>query len=83
MSVHSRLEALFRNVFHDEDLQLTDEMSSKDISGWDSVAHVNLMFTIEQEFGVQFVGNELAEMQSIGELKGFLERRTDRAQVEQ
>lgn len=74
MSIHQRLEELFRNVFHDQQLTLTDETSATDIPEWDSVAHINLMFTIEYEFSVQFAGNELAEMKSIRELKEYLAR---------
>ncbi|HSF24261.1 MAG TPA: acyl carrier protein [Blastocatellia bacterium] len=55
---------------------MTDETTAPDIRGWDSVAHINLMFSIEQAFGVQFTGNELAEFKNIGELKVFLARHT-------
>jgi acyl carrier protein len=72
MSLHERLEELFRQVFNDDELILTEETTSQDISGWDSVAHINLMFSIEQAFGVEFTGNELAEFQNIGELKRYL-----------
>jgi acyl carrier protein len=72
MTLHERLEELFREVFNDDELVLTDETTAADISGWDSVAHINLMFSIEQTFGVQFTGNQLAEFKSIGELKKFL-----------
>jgi acyl carrier protein len=75
MTLHERLEELFRGVFDDDDLTLTDETTADDISGWDSVAHINLMFSIERVFGVQFTGNELAEFKNIGELKEFLASR--------
>ena len=72
MEWHDRLEEVFRQVFDNETLGLTDEMTASDIEGWDSVAHINLMFGIEQAFGVRFKGNELADMKNIGELKQFL-----------
>ena len=72
MRLHERLEELFREVFNDDGLTLTDEMAAHDISGWDSVTHINLMFSIEEAFGVQFTGNQLAEFKNIGELKRFL-----------
>ena len=72
MVLQEQLEEVFRQVFDDENLKLTDAMTSYDIAGWDSVAHINLMFGIEQAFGVRFKGNELAEMKNIGELKQFL-----------
>jgi acyl carrier protein len=70
--VHERLEQVFRDVFNDDSLVLRDEMTSHDVAGWDSLAHMNLMFTIESAFGTQFIGNELAEFKDIGELKRYL-----------
>ncbi len=78
MTVHKRLEAIFQSVIDDE-LSLSDEMTAADIEGWDSVAHINLMFSIESEFGIQFPGNELAEFRNIGELKQFLLDRQEAA----
>jgi acyl carrier protein len=78
MALHEQLEELFREVFNDDGLMLTDDMSAHDIAGWDSVTHINLMFSIEQAFGVQFTGNELAEFKNIGELKRFLAVRARR-----
>jgi acyl carrier protein len=72
MELHERLVEVFRQVFDDDNLTLTDETTADDISEWDSVAHINLMFTIEQEFGVRFNGNELAELKNIGTLKTYL-----------
>lgn len=78
MTLHQRLEGVFRSVFNNDDLVLRDEMTSADVPGWDSLEHINLMFAIEEEFGVQFVGNELAELENIGALKRVLEERSRR-----
>jgi len=72
MALHERLEDVFRTVFHDDEITLSDTTTAADIKGWDSVAHINLMMCLEQTFGIQFIGNELAELKSIGELKGCL-----------
>ncbi len=72
---HQRLESVFREVLDQPELELRDEMSGSDIPGWDSFAHINAMFSIEQEFGVQFVGDEFARLDSIGELKEVLARK--------
>lgn len=72
MNLQQRLEEVFQEVFDDEQLVLTDATTARDIPAWDSVAHINLMFSIEQAFGVHFSGNELAEFKNIGELKAFL-----------
>ena len=79
MDMHQRLERVFKDTFNDESLALHDEMASQDTPGWDSIHHINLMFAIESSFGMQFVGNELAELENIGELKTLLEKRSSAA----
>ncbi|HEX2188972.1 MAG TPA: acyl carrier protein [Longimicrobiaceae bacterium] len=76
MTVHERLEEVFRSIFDDEEIVLADHTAAGDIPGWDSLAHINLMFSIEQEFGVQFAGNQFGEFRNVGELRRFLEDRT-------
>ncbi len=73
MPLHDELERLFRDVFGNEAIVLTDETTAHDIDEWDSLGHVNLMFSIEEHFGVRFEGNELAEFENVGALKQFLE----------
>jgi acyl carrier protein len=70
--LHDRLEQVFQAVFNDDELQLRDDMKLSEFAGWDSVGHINLMYSIEETFGVQFAGNELAEFKNIGELKNYL-----------
>ncbi len=72
MELHERLEEVFRQVFDNEHIKLADDTMAPDIEGWDSVTHINLMFGIEQAFGVRFSGDQLADMKNIGELKQFL-----------
>ena len=79
MTLHQRLEQVFRTVFGDDRLVLTDETTAADVPGWDSLEHINLMFSLEDEFGMQFVGNELAETANIGALKRLLEQRDRRS----
>ena len=79
MTLHERLEDIFRNVFNNDLLELTDGCSAQNVEGWDSVAHINLMFGIESAFGVQFPGNTFGEFRNVGELKAFLRQHGDYA----
>jgi acyl carrier protein len=73
--LHERLEEVFRDIFDDDTIVLSDRTITTDIDGWDSLSHINLMVSIEETFGVQFSGNELAEFENVGELKQFLASR--------
>lgn len=65
----TRFETVFREIFDNEDLILRDDMSAKDIDGWDSLAQINLIVAIESEFGIRFKSNELASLANVGALK--------------
>lgn len=73
MSVDERVQQIFRDVLDDAHLVLSDSTSAADIEEWDSLAHVTLMFSIEQEFGIQFAGEEFARLASVGELRQLIE----------
>ncbi len=72
MSLHESLERIFRDVFNDESLTLDDAMSADDREDWDSVAHLNLIFAIEEAFDVSFAGSEINKLRNVGDLKTLI-----------
>jgi len=78
-SVQERVQQVVREVLRDDDVVLTDETKASDVPGWDSLAHINIMFTLESEFGVQFDDDQLGSFRDIGELRRFLEQATSAA----
>jgi acyl carrier protein len=77
--LHERLQDVFRSLFDRNDLTLSPTLSASDIEGWDSIAHINLMFAIEQAFGVRFHGDEFSDARNVGELEALLLRKTHRS----
>ena len=67
-----KLSSIFKILFNLPDLELTDNLSAKDVPGWDSFNHVNLIINIEEEFGIQFTNDEVGGMQNVGNLKTLL-----------
>jgi acyl carrier protein len=70
--VEDRLYRILQVVLGVDPDQLNDETTAADVEGWDSLSHVTLMFSIEQEFGIQFVGNEFANLSDIGALRTLI-----------
>lgn len=68
MEIKERLQEIFRDVFDDEELEIRDDMSAKDIEDWDSLAQINLIIAIEKEFGVKFNLEEVSKLKNIGEM---------------
>ncbi len=67
--IHRCVEAIFRDIFRDENLTIHAETSAKDIDGWDSLAHISLIVAIEKKFSIKF---KLAELQDIGNVGDML-----------
>jgi acyl carrier protein len=63
-----RLQEIFRDVFDDEELIITEEMTATDIEDWDSLAQINLIVAIEKEFRIKFTLEEISELKNIGEM---------------
>jgi len=67
------LQEIFRQVFDDDGLIVTPDTSRLDVAEWDSVAHVKLILSLEEEFGVRFTEDEVSSIQTVGELLGAIE----------
>src|SRR5262245_15021236 len=74
-----RLQAVFREFFNDDSLELSDGMTFSDIRGWDSLAHVNLINALEAEFALKFGLREVMKMKSIGAIRRVLTGKTSAA----
>jgi acyl carrier protein len=77
----ARLTNIFRTLFNQDDLELRDNLTAKDVPGWDSFNHVNLIILIEEEFGVRFTTEEVSSMQQVGDLKKLLDQKLGEAKA--
>ena len=66
--VYERLQAVFRDVFDDRKIVLKDTTTAKDIMGWDSLAHINLIAAVEDEFDIKFSLQDVYNLKNVGEL---------------
>jgi acyl carrier protein len=71
----SQLEPIFRDVLDNSRLNLTRESNASNVAGWDSLAHINLISAIEQQFAISFTLGELQELKNVGEMIDLMERK--------
>lgn len=76
MELQDRLNQVFRRVFNDDDINITCEMTAADVSGWDSLSHINLIVAVENEFKITFTNKEVMSFGCIGDLLRCLEQKT-------
>ena len=67
---------IFRDVLDQPDLVLARESSGYTVDGWDSLAHINIVAAIEEQFGVRFALGELQDLKNVGEMVDLINRKT-------
>jgi acyl carrier protein len=66
--VVDRLNHLFRDVFDDDDISVTDKTAAPDIEGWDSLAHITLILGVEREFRMKMTAAEVGSLKNVGQM---------------
>ena len=65
--IREQLQEIFREVFEDDALVLTDELSADGVPNWDSLAHINMIISVEAKFKIKFATAEISAMKAPGQ----------------
>lgn len=68
MNTMNKLQEIFRDVFDDPNLLITETTSPDDIADWDSLQHINLIVSCETGFKMKFPLDKLVTMRTAKDL---------------
>ncbi|MEG2053375.1 MAG: acyl carrier protein [Oscillospiraceae bacterium] len=68
------VQEIFRDVFDDENLNITREMSAEDIEDWDSLEQINLLTAMGKKFDVKFKLEDVSGLENVGDMLDLIER---------
>ncbi len=66
--VFDKVQDIFRDVFDDETLTISDQTNSDEIEDWDSLEHISLIVSMEKEFSMKFDIKEVNKLENVGEM---------------
>lgn len=72
--IYARLSDIFEQVFDEDLVKVTPELSAKEVDGWDSLTHIRLILTIERAFKVKFSTPQIGKLQNVGDLVALIAR---------
>lgn len=75
MTTRETLSEILQEVFEDDTLEATPEMTANDVEGWDSLSHVNLILAVETRFKVRFTQKEVLSFRNVGDLIACIDRK--------
>lgn len=64
-----------RDVFVRDDIVLTTLSTSRDVDGWDSFRHIDILLSLEVRFELRFSSREIDVMETVGDLVQAIARR--------
>jgi acyl carrier protein len=67
-TIVEKLTGIFRTVFNEDSLLITDELTADDVERWDSLSHMLMITEVENEFSVKFKLKELNKMRNVGDM---------------
>jgi acyl carrier protein len=74
-TVPPALRNLVADTLEIDNADVTPDLTSDQVSSWDSFRHLQLILSIEEEYGVQFDPQRLPELTSVASLQAELLRK--------
>lgn len=73
--IYSQLTQVFHDVFDDDTIKISPELTAKDVDGWDSLSHIRLILTVEKAFKIKFTTSEIGKLENVGGLVEIIKAR--------
>jgi acyl carrier protein len=67
-----KIRQIVADITQNDLASVTTKSNSQNLGGWDSVAQINIVVTIEQEFGVTFSAEEMHTLNSVEKIASAL-----------
>ena len=68
VKVLKTIEEICLDIFEVDNLKIDYNTSSVDIDQWDSLNHLNIISSVEQEFNIRFSFKEISSLKNIGDI---------------
>jgi len=74
--VYSALTEILRDLFMNDDLIVTPDLSANRVHGWDSFKQIEIILATEERFGVKFTTQEVESLKCVGDLSALILKHT-------
>jgi acyl carrier protein len=72
----TKLTEVFRDVFDDDTIHISDSTTAQDIEAWDSLTHISLVAAVEKAFDATFTTKDIQSLGNVGDFVRLIARKT-------
>lgn len=73
--IFKRIQEIIRCILKNDSIILSNETTSNDVDGWDSLTHMLIIAEIEKQLNVRINFRELMKISNVGELVQTIEKK--------
>ena len=73
--IFTRIQEIIRGILKNESIIISNETTSNNVDGWDSLTHMLIIAEIEKQFNVRINFRELMKISNVGELVQTIEKK--------
>lgn len=73
--LRQRVEDIFRDVVDAPGVVFDEQLAAGELAQWDSLAHINLVSSLEKQFRIRFSLSEIDQMKTVGSILRLLEKK--------
>jgi acyl carrier protein len=75
-AIYAKMTEIFRDVFDDDAIEVTPELTAADVPEWDSLSHIRLVLAVQKAFQTKFSAAQTAGLKNVGEFVALIRSRT-------
>lgn len=66
--IKKNISILLTSILEHDNFEMHDELTAKDVDGWDSLSHMMIITKIEEKFNIRFKLRDLNKLKNMGAL---------------
>ncbi|MBS1490469.1 MAG: acyl carrier protein [Bacteroidetes bacterium] len=70
------VDAIIKESFNAGESEIKDETRLMSFKEWDSMAHMFFITKLEETFGIELTGDEIAAMETVGDVRKIIKSKT-------
>ena len=63
-----RINEILKSILDDESININYDTKASDIDGWDSLTHISIISSIEEEFKLSFSASQVMNFKNVGDM---------------
>lgn len=72
--IYVDLTEIFRDIFDDDELIISDATTADDIDEWDSLEQINLLVAIEKQFNIKIGLADVSGLENVGAMVDLIQK---------